>query len=150
MAFERTLFVPAQKETRVQRLQRERSIKRYHAELMFKRFDVDASGELDLNELGALLNELGMLLNAEDLGQVAAQIDTDQSGCVDIAEFVEWYVNLSDMPIAFGARSIDAFTSIACGAGMRLHASSGARCRSAVEWISRSYVQAFWTFGDEL
>ncbi len=56
---------------------------------VFSRYDVDRSGELEVDEFVAALKKVASsaCLNEEDLRQLFGQVDTDGSGLVDAAEF---------------------------------------------------------------
>eukprot|EP01052_Picozoa_sp_SAG31_P047712 SAG31_NODE_9673_length_1243_cov_1.499126_1_plen_250_part_00 len=60
------------------------------ARKLFAEVDADQSGLLDAEEMAALATKMGIDLSPEQLAQVMATIDSDNSGQVDFDEFFEW------------------------------------------------------------
>ena len=54
---------------------------------VFRRFDVDNSGELDIAELKQALNALGLDADTAGAADVLAKYDTDGNGRIDLKEF---------------------------------------------------------------
>lgn len=59
----------------------------------FNKFDADGSGCLDASELGSLTSALGADFKADELVEALAEIDSDESGVIEISEFVAWWTN---------------------------------------------------------
>ena len=59
----------------------------------FAKFDVDRSGTMDAKELGKLCSALGADFSPDELDQALAEIDEDQSGLIDINEFLLWWTD---------------------------------------------------------
>jgi len=72
------------------------------AHTMFESFDENGSGEIEFNEFEKLLYKLIKVPEGEELPARRVQhfwreIDRDQSGSVDFAEFLQWYHKYFDM-----------------------------------------------------
>lgn len=59
----------------------------------FQKFDSDHSGSLDAAELGRLISALGANFNEEELEEALAEVDADNSGIIDVVEFIAWWTN---------------------------------------------------------
>jgi hypothetical protein len=57
----------------------------------FDKFDRDASGAIDLKELGELSKDLGHPLTKRQLEQAFKDLDLNHDGVVDFEEFARWY-----------------------------------------------------------
>jgi len=57
----------------------------------FNKFDKDGSGNIDINELQALMELLGCKLEGEDLAKQMKELDLNGDGAVDFDEFSRWY-----------------------------------------------------------
>ena len=53
----------------------EEEIERYH--IIFSRFDTDASGTIDFNELKATINDMGQYPTDDELKQMIDEVDDD-------------------------------------------------------------------------
>lgn len=53
--------------------------------------DADGSGELDMEELGQVLEKMGQKADPAQLEVIYKQLDQDEDGDVDYEEFVEWW-----------------------------------------------------------
>lgn len=71
----------------------------------FDKFDRDASGAIDLNELGDLSKDLGHPLNKRQLEQAFKDLDLNHDGVVDFEEFCRWYFS-GMKPYNGGTRSM--------------------------------------------
>ncbi len=60
-------------------------------ETIFKMYDVDNSGQLDMWEFEAVVRDLDFSMNREDLRAVFHDLDEDDSGSLDIDEVRDWY-----------------------------------------------------------
>mmetsp|Transcript_1963 Transcript_1963/g.5463 ORF Transcript_1963/g.5463 Transcript_1963/m.5463 type:complete len:91 (+) Transcript_1963:68-340(+) len=58
---------------------------------VFRKFDVDASDYLDLEELGTLAAELGDPLDDEELLVAMRNLDTNNNGKISFSEFIAWW-----------------------------------------------------------
>jgi len=61
------------------------------AQIMFKKFDADASGAIDAAEFQALCFGLGYALSPSEVAMAVKTLDLDGSGQIDEKEFVEWW-----------------------------------------------------------
>uniref|UniRef100_A0A7S0V028 EF-hand domain-containing protein n=1 Tax=Polytomella parva TaxID=51329 RepID=A0A7S0V028_9CHLO len=57
----------------------------------FSLYDVDGVGEINTMTLGNLMADLGVPLNASQLSQAIAQLDSDRRGRVSFGEFLLWW-----------------------------------------------------------
>merc|ERR1712167_534025 len=55
----------------------------------FGLFDSDASGAIDVRELKAAMRALGFEVKNDELKKMVTDVDTDGSGCIEFAEFLE-------------------------------------------------------------
>ena len=60
----------------------------------FQQADLDHSGTISVTEVQALADYMGLPISADD-DTALLILDTDQSGCVEPAEFVRWYASSS-------------------------------------------------------
>jgi calmodulin len=58
---------------------------------LFSELDGDGSGQLDRDEIGALVGNLGKALPTEQLSALMIELDTDGDGQVDYPEFQKWW-----------------------------------------------------------
>jgi len=58
--------------------------------VLFRHFDQDGDGLLDLQEFRLMINEMQVGLRGERVAELFASIDTDGSGGVEVREFVFW------------------------------------------------------------
>ena len=69
---------------------------RKQLESTFEKFDKDGSGEIDIRELGTLLEEAaGHPLSDDEVGMIMLEVDADGSGTIDFEEFASVYVRIS-------------------------------------------------------
>mmetsp|Transcript_105308 Transcript_105308/g.181629 ORF Transcript_105308/g.181629 Transcript_105308/m.181629 type:complete len:362 (-) Transcript_105308:211-1296(-) len=66
---------------------------------VFRRYDTDANGRLDINEFVGAMMELGLGYSAEDAEHVFSCFDTDGGGLIEEDEFVEQYLEQHAMGI---------------------------------------------------
>ena len=59
----------------------------------FRKYDVDRSGFLDASEFVRLTEALGATFSQEDIDKALREIDADDSGVIEIDEFVAWWTN---------------------------------------------------------
>ncbi|VVB09962.1 unnamed protein product [Arabis nemorensis] len=62
--------------------------KRREIEDIFNLFDIDGSGTIDARELHVAMRILGFEMNDEQINELMAEVDKDQSGAIDFDEFV--------------------------------------------------------------
>ena len=62
------------------------------AHILFQQMDVDGSGTLDIEELGALCERLGKKISDKEITKAMKQMDKDGSMEADANEFVTWWV----------------------------------------------------------
>lgn len=68
----------------------------------FAMFDTDGSGTIDEDELLALARQLGASVSNADVSKVMREIDTDNSGEIDVQEFTAWWAKDAKMRVASG------------------------------------------------
>ena len=56
--------------------------------VMFKRFDTDGSGDIDVEELGAGLSSLGIVLKRHEVYSYASDVDDDGGGTIGLEEIL--------------------------------------------------------------
>lgn len=66
---------------------------------MFNRFDSDQSGQIGAEEVGAIAASLGVTLNAAEIEQAMATINSDHTGGVDFEEFYRWWDSGEELAI---------------------------------------------------
>lgn len=59
----------------------------------FNKYDTDSSGCLDITELTLILNELGANFNENELKDALNELDSDNSGLIELEEFVSWWTD---------------------------------------------------------
>ena len=64
--------------------------------VIFNKFDVDGSGEIDRNELRCVFDEIGRGVTDRELDRVFVQFDVDNSGSIEIDEFMDFLSQLKD------------------------------------------------------
>mmetsp|Transcript_9428 Transcript_9428/g.42924 ORF Transcript_9428/g.42924 Transcript_9428/m.42924 type:complete len:148 (-) Transcript_9428:895-1338(-) len=62
----------------------------------FNKFDKDGSGTIDASELKATLNAMGQNPTEEEIFQMISQVDDDNSGEIEFAEFLKVIENQKD------------------------------------------------------
>ena len=68
----------------------------------FDRYDVNGTGELEEDEIAALMAEMGFACDADYLAQLVKKFDTNFNGSVDYAEFKQmWCAFLHVCPLTF-------------------------------------------------
>jgi hypothetical protein len=58
---------------------------------VFKGFDKDHSGFIELKEIGALAKEMGVVMSPEEAAQIMKEMDINKDGRISMEEFVEWW-----------------------------------------------------------
>ena len=81
---------------------------------LFRRFDTNASGDIDQNEFKSLVAELGRKLTEAEAEEVFKQLDTDHNEVIDFKEFYTWWVQPKTTPLHI--RLADAISSFFSGA----------------------------------
>ncbi len=61
------------------------------AEDIFRHFDKDGSGAIDVRELDSLMAALGADIDQAELDAAVAALDADGNGVIDLAEFRAWW-----------------------------------------------------------
>ena len=61
---------------------------------LFRKFDRDGSGSIDLEELNDMLKSCGMQMDLADLREIVEEFDEDNNGTIDFEEFVKIFVQL--------------------------------------------------------
>ena len=54
----------------------------------FRMFDIDASGDIDVGELGAVFAQLGQNISEAELEDLIKEVDDDGSGQIEFDEFL--------------------------------------------------------------
>ena len=62
---------------------------RQRLEPIFAKFDHDGSGSISTHEMGSVLKEMGFEISEDAIAQMMRDADKDQSGEVDMTEFVD-------------------------------------------------------------
>ena len=60
-------------------------------ERLFKSFDKDKEGAIDLEEFRTMLTSLGVVFTKEEVDQVFLMVDADGGGEIELSEFTAWY-----------------------------------------------------------
>ena len=58
---------------------------------IFKKYDVDQSGALDVSEFEKLLQNLGAQLTETEMEEALKEIDEDQNNTIELSEFLAWW-----------------------------------------------------------
>ena len=61
--------------------------------LLFRQFDVDGSGRIDLDELYYGLRSVGLRLSIPEVKAVMQELDNDGNGEIDMDEFTTFFKN---------------------------------------------------------
>ena len=56
---------------------------------VFMKFDKDGNGAIDAKELKQVFEELGKIFSEEEITNMIAMVDADQSGSLEYEEFIE-------------------------------------------------------------
>merc|ERR1712196_434058 len=58
---------------------------------IFKKFDANNSGEIDMRELGILVKALGLNMGQDEINHAMIDLDKDQNGSISFEEFWSWF-----------------------------------------------------------
>merc|ERR1712093_627389 len=58
---------------------------------LFRKFDANNSGEIDMRELGILVKTLGLNMGSEEINNAMVDLDKDQNGAISFDEFWSWF-----------------------------------------------------------
>merc|ERR1711912_116142 len=61
------------------------------AKRMFRKFDANDSGEIDMRELGILIKALGLNMGSEEINNAMVDLDKDRNGAISFDEFWNWF-----------------------------------------------------------
>lgn len=76
---------------------------------VFRHFDADGSGSIDVNELGAVFQAMGQTLSQEELESLMKQADDDGSGEMEFEEFLLLMCSNFGSPHSFDNELLEAF-----------------------------------------
>jgi hypothetical protein len=65
----------------------------HDASLAFELYDKDGSGTIDVDELYDMLRDLALPIRKKDMAELIATLDIDNTGEIDLNEFLDWYSN---------------------------------------------------------
>lgn len=66
---------------------------------LFRSFDTNASGDIDLSEFKSLITKLGSKLTDVEAEEIFSQLDTDHNNVIDFKEFYTWWVEPKATPL---------------------------------------------------
>jgi len=72
---------------------RAQKLREQELECVFKKFDTDKSGSIELNELFAMFVNFGVSITKDELKELFSIVDTDSSGALSIDEFKKFTSN---------------------------------------------------------
>lgn len=64
---------------------------------IFKEFDVDDSGEMDMHEFLLALRTCGFRVSSAAALSIMKEVDVDESGSIDMDEFIEFFKKMDDL-----------------------------------------------------
>ena len=70
--------------------------KRSNVYEVFRKFDADGGGTLDMEELSALLDDLKVSMTEDELVELFEELDEDGEGGIDFEEFYVWFTTQAD------------------------------------------------------
>jgi len=62
---------------------------------IFRKFDANNSGEIDMRELGILIKTLGLNMGADAINGAMIDLDKDKNGAISFEEFWSWFTSVS-------------------------------------------------------
>jgi len=65
------------------------------AKHLFRKFDANNSGEIDMRELGLVVKSLGLNMGAEEINNAMIDLDKDSNGSISFQEFWDWFQTVS-------------------------------------------------------
>merc|ERR1711987_16201 len=65
------------------------------AKKLFRKFDANGSGEIDMREIGILIKSLGLNMGAEEINNAMVDLDKDRNGSISFDEFWNWFQSAS-------------------------------------------------------
>jgi len=71
-------------------------LKRKNIHEVFRKFDADGSGAIDIDELRVLLKELNVPMKDKEIEDLMSELDADGGGGIEFEEFYTWFVNEAD------------------------------------------------------
>jgi len=66
-----------------------------NAKKMFRKFDANNSGEIDMRELGLVIKVLGLNMGSEEINNAMIDLDKDCNGSISFEEFWSWFKDVS-------------------------------------------------------
>ena len=66
---------------------------RIHISTIFKQFDKDGSGFIDVNELAEVSEQLGMSMSSIDIHNMIMDLDKNRDGSISAEEFEIWWLS---------------------------------------------------------
>jgi len=71
-------------------LEPEKMLRMTHAVAMFRKYDVDGDGTIDVSEYAKLCEDMGHKQNARQLEEGLAKLDANKDGVINFDEFCDW------------------------------------------------------------
>ena len=107
-----------------------------------KRYDVDNSGSIDINEVSEMMREeLHEPIDGADLEEYMAEMDKDGNGVIDFEEFLDWfYVGFGVWTSIITHVENDAFQTTATS---QIYENSSCSCESCRKSHDERYRQSF-------
>lgn len=104
---------------------------------LFRHFDVNGSGEIDMRELGLLIKQLGMRMEQEAINNAMIDLDKDNNGAISFAEFWSWFQQVATGgktgPAGGSSTLKHKMQDVMCAASMNEGTSGGGRSSSAIK-----------------
>jgi len=74
------------------------------AKKLFRKYDANNSGEIDMREIGILIKSLGLNMGAEEINNAMVDLDKDRNGAISFDEFWDWFQSASTVKVGmFGS-----------------------------------------------